>query len=68
MLEINQMAPEFTSINQRHEAIRLSDYKGKKLLFYIFIQKMTRRAVRLKRINLLSWRVSLQKSIPLFWV
>lgn len=39
MLEINQMAPEFTSINQRHEAIRLSDYKGKKTVVLYFYPK-----------------------------
>lgn len=39
--EINQAAPDFTAQNQRAEEIKLSDFKGQKVLLYFYPKAMT---------------------------
>lgn len=39
--EINQAAPDFTTPNQRAEEVKLSDFKGQKVLLYFYPKAMT---------------------------
>lgn len=39
-LEVGKQVPDFTLQNQKGEEVTLSDFKGKKMLFSIFIQKI----------------------------
>ena len=36
MLQIGMKAPEFTLLNQNGESVRLSDYRGKKVVVYFY--------------------------------
>ncbi|AZQ61467.1 thioredoxin-dependent thiol peroxidase [Flammeovirga pectinis] len=40
-LEIGQVAPDFTSIDQDGNEIKLSDYQGKKVVLYFYPKDMT---------------------------
>jgi thioredoxin-dependent peroxiredoxin len=36
MIEENEIAPDFTTVNQTGEAIKLSDYRGKRVVLYFY--------------------------------
>jgi len=38
---LNQKAPEFTLLNEKEEPVRLSDYRGKKVILYFYPKDMT---------------------------
>lgn len=41
MLEVGQMAPEFTLLNQNEETVSLQDFRGKKLLVWFYPKAST---------------------------
>ena len=40
-MQVGDKAPEVLGINEKGEAIRLSDYKGKKIVLYFYPKDMT---------------------------
>ena len=44
-MNIGDKAPEILGINEKGEEIRLSDYKGQKVVLYTIMQNCARRAM-----------------------
>ena len=54
MLELGIKAPDFELPDQNGEVHKLSDYAGKKIIFYIFIQRIIHQDVRSRHVAFLS--------------
>ena len=66
MLEVGVKAPDFELPDQNGKIHRLSDYTGKKVIFYISIPRIIQRDARNRHVGFLSDTLSLPKKEQLF--